>query len=187
VGFEDRLLPDAAQEAGLHRLEAGTLLDEDAVESIESLGIDEVKVRTPLTCDTRYGLCARCYGRDLGRGASAPQGEQPPADRYANPGDGAATSDASTSTAYQPGATGYNPGQTGYAPPGVEPYQVPGQANVVQPTRRNPYYRPGGTGDYVSTGGTGTPAASTADRYASPPSSGDPNAAPPPSNGTIVR
>ena len=31
-------------------------------------GIDEVKVRTPLTCDTRYGLCAKCYGRDLGRG-----------------------------------------------------------------------------------------------------------------------
>jgi len=49
-------------------LEAGTLLGEDEVEAIETLGIDEVKVRTPLTCDTRYGLCARCYGRDLGRG-----------------------------------------------------------------------------------------------------------------------
>ena len=36
--------------------------------AIEALGIDEVKVRTPLTCDTRYGLCAKCYGRDLGRG-----------------------------------------------------------------------------------------------------------------------
>ena len=35
--------------------EAGTLLDEDAVEAIEQLGIDEVKVRTPLTCETRYG------------------------------------------------------------------------------------------------------------------------------------
>ena len=46
----------------------GTLLDEDEVEPIETLGIDEVKVRTPLTCDTRYGLCAKCYGRDLGRG-----------------------------------------------------------------------------------------------------------------------
>jgi DNA-directed RNA polymerase subunit beta' len=31
-------------------------------------GIDEVKVRTPLSCETRHGLCARCYGRDLGRG-----------------------------------------------------------------------------------------------------------------------
>ena len=38
--------------------EAGTLLGEDEVEQIEALGIDEVKVRTPLTCDTRYGLCA---------------------------------------------------------------------------------------------------------------------------------
>jgi DNA-directed RNA polymerase subunit beta' len=36
---------------------------------IEALGIDEVKVRTPLTCETRYGVCAKCYGRDLGRGA----------------------------------------------------------------------------------------------------------------------
>ncbi|MDQ9170941.1 DNA-directed RNA polymerase subunit beta' [Oxalobacteraceae bacterium R-40] len=55
--------------------EAGTLLDEDAVEEIERLGIDEVKVRTPLTCDTRYGLCAKCYGRDLGRGMLVNAGE----------------------------------------------------------------------------------------------------------------
>jgi DNA-directed RNA polymerase subunit beta' len=56
-------------------IEAGTLLDEDAVESIEALSIDEVKVRTPLTCETRYGLCARCYGRDLGRGSLVNVGE----------------------------------------------------------------------------------------------------------------
>jgi DNA-directed RNA polymerase subunit beta' len=55
--------------------EAGTLLDEDAVEEIERLGIDEVRVRTPLTCDTRYGLCAKCYGRDLGRGSLVNSGE----------------------------------------------------------------------------------------------------------------
>jgi DNA-directed RNA polymerase subunit beta' len=54
---------------------AGTLLDEDNVERIESLGIDEVKVRTPLTCETRFGICARCYGRDLGRGALVNVGE----------------------------------------------------------------------------------------------------------------
>ena len=54
---------------------AGTLLDEDAVEEIERLGIDEVRVRTPLTCDTRYGLCAKCYGRDLGRGSLVNSGE----------------------------------------------------------------------------------------------------------------
>jgi len=54
---------------------ANTLLDEDAVEAIEGAGIDEVKVRTPLTCDTRYGLCAKCYGRDLGRGSPVNVGE----------------------------------------------------------------------------------------------------------------
>ncbi len=55
--------------------EAGYLLDEDAVEMIENLGIDEVRVRTPLTCETRYGLCAKCYGRDLGRGSLVNVGE----------------------------------------------------------------------------------------------------------------
>ncbi|MFZ1851491.1 MAG: DNA-directed RNA polymerase subunit beta' [Nitrosomonas sp.] len=55
--------------------DSGTLLDEDAVDLIESIGIDEVKVRTPLTCETRYGLCAKCYGRDLGRGTSVNVGE----------------------------------------------------------------------------------------------------------------
>jgi DNA-directed RNA polymerase subunit beta' len=54
---------------------AGSLLDEDAVEMIEKRGVDEVKVRTPLTCDTRYGLCASCYGRDLGRGTRVNVGE----------------------------------------------------------------------------------------------------------------
>ena len=55
--------------------EAGTLLDEDKIEEIERLGIDEVKVRTPLTCETRYGMCAKCYGRDLGRGTLVNAGE----------------------------------------------------------------------------------------------------------------
>jgi DNA-directed RNA polymerase subunit beta' len=54
---------------------AGMLLDEEAVDLIESLGIDEAKVRTPLTCETRYGLCAKCYGRDLGRGTVVNIGE----------------------------------------------------------------------------------------------------------------
>ncbi|MBK7658342.1 MAG: DNA-directed RNA polymerase subunit beta' [Betaproteobacteria bacterium] len=56
-------------------LAAGSLLVEDTVERIEALGIDEVKVRTPLTCDTRYGICAGCYGRDLGRGMLVNKGE----------------------------------------------------------------------------------------------------------------
>jgi DNA-directed RNA polymerase subunit beta' len=54
---------------------SGTLLDEDAVEMIDRLGIDEVRARTPLTCETRYGLCAKCYGRDLGRGSLVNSGE----------------------------------------------------------------------------------------------------------------
>ncbi|MDP3677769.1 MAG: DNA-directed RNA polymerase subunit beta', partial [Methylotenera sp.] len=54
---------------------AGTLLGEDEVEHIDALGIDEVKVRTALTCDTRYGICAKCYGRDLGRGKLISMGE----------------------------------------------------------------------------------------------------------------
>ncbi len=55
--------------------EVGSLLDEDAVDRIEALGIDEVRVRTPLNCETRYGLCAKCYGRDLGRGSLVNTGE----------------------------------------------------------------------------------------------------------------
>jgi DNA-directed RNA polymerase subunit beta' len=54
---------------------AGQMLDEDAVDLIEQAGIDEVRVRTVLTCDTRYGVCAKCYGRDLGRGGLVNVGE----------------------------------------------------------------------------------------------------------------
>ncbi|MSQ49038.1 MAG: DNA-directed RNA polymerase subunit beta' [Betaproteobacteria bacterium] len=54
---------------------AGTLLDEDAVDTIDNLGIDEVKVRTTLNCDTRRGVCSKCYGRDLGRGSPVNVGE----------------------------------------------------------------------------------------------------------------
>ncbi|AXE30280.1 DNA-directed RNA polymerase subunit beta' [Chromobacterium phragmitis] len=56
-------------------IEAATLLDEQMVDLIDSLGIDEVKVRTAITCDTRYGLCAKCYGRDLARGKQVNAGE----------------------------------------------------------------------------------------------------------------
>ena len=54
---------------------AGMLLDEEAVDTIDSLGIDEVKVRTPLSCATRWGVCSKCYGRDLGRGSPVNVGE----------------------------------------------------------------------------------------------------------------
>ncbi len=53
----------------------GTLIDEDICDLIDRLGLDMIKVRTPLTCETRYGLCAKCYGRDLGRGTLVNAGE----------------------------------------------------------------------------------------------------------------
>jgi DNA-directed RNA polymerase subunit beta' len=47
---------------------AGTLIDEDRVRTLEQQSVDEVLVRSPITCATRYGVCACCYGRDLARG-----------------------------------------------------------------------------------------------------------------------
>ncbi|MEN9391638.1 MAG: DNA-directed polymerase subunit beta, partial [Pseudomonadota bacterium] len=49
-------------------VEADTMIDENVAAIIDENLVDEVKVRTPLTCETRYGLCAKCYGRDLARG-----------------------------------------------------------------------------------------------------------------------
>ena len=62
-------------ESGGTMVEAGMLLDEPVMDALEAAGIDEVKVRTPLNCETRHGLCVRCYGRDLGRGSSVNVGE----------------------------------------------------------------------------------------------------------------
>ena len=55
-GTEELLLP------------RGTLIDEDLVRLLESESVDQVSVRSPITCRTRYGVCASCYGRDLARG-----------------------------------------------------------------------------------------------------------------------
>jgi DNA-directed RNA polymerase subunit beta' len=56
-------------------VEAGTMIDEKWVDDIEVMGIDEVKVRSPITCETRYGICSECYGRDLARGHKVNSGE----------------------------------------------------------------------------------------------------------------
>ncbi len=56
-------------------VKAGDMLDEDMIEELELAGVDEVKVRTALTCETRFGICAKCYGRDLGRGGLVNGGE----------------------------------------------------------------------------------------------------------------
>ena len=47
---------------------AGTLLDEALVEELEAAGVDEIIVRSAITCEADYGVCAACYGRDLARG-----------------------------------------------------------------------------------------------------------------------
>ncbi|OQX34608.1 MAG: DNA-directed RNA polymerase subunit beta' [Candidatus Sedimenticola endophacoides] len=55
--------------------ESGTLLDETWVDRLEHYGIDQVMVRSPITCDARVGVCAKCYGRDLARGHQVNFGE----------------------------------------------------------------------------------------------------------------
>jgi len=79
--LRDRILGRTAADDILHPenrsvlTPAGSMLDEDLIEMLEAAGVDEVKVRTALTCETRFGICARCYGRDLGRGGLVNGGE----------------------------------------------------------------------------------------------------------------
>jgi DNA-directed RNA polymerase subunit beta' len=79
--LRDRILGRTAADDILHPesravlAPAGAMLDEDLIEELEIAGVDEVKVRTALTCETRFGICARCYGRDLGRGGLVNGGE----------------------------------------------------------------------------------------------------------------
>ena len=54
---------------------AGTLLDELAVDKIERAGVDEIWVRTAISCQTPHGVCSNCYGRDLARGHLVNVGE----------------------------------------------------------------------------------------------------------------
>ena len=54
---------------------SATLLDEKLVRALEQEGVDQLKVRSPITCQTRYGVCAQCYGRDLARGRLISIGE----------------------------------------------------------------------------------------------------------------
>jgi DNA-directed RNA polymerase subunit beta' len=56
-------------------VKAGEMIEEDRTEAIERAGIDKVMIRSVLTCETRGGICARCYGRDLARGTPVNVGE----------------------------------------------------------------------------------------------------------------
>ncbi|MBS0380689.1 MAG: DNA-directed RNA polymerase subunit beta' [Proteobacteria bacterium] len=69
---EDIMKPGAPKDV---LIAVGTLLDEKLVRLIETEGVDQVKVRSPITCTTRYGVCSRCYGRDLARGRPISIGE----------------------------------------------------------------------------------------------------------------
>ncbi len=79
--LRDRVLGRVTAEEVIHpetratMVPAGAMLDEDLLDELEAAGVDEVKVRTALTCETRFGICAQCYGRDLGRGGLVNIGE----------------------------------------------------------------------------------------------------------------
>jgi len=54
---------------------SGTMIDESMVSILEDNSVDRLLVRSIITCDARHGVCAKCYGRDLGRGHMVNQGE----------------------------------------------------------------------------------------------------------------
>ena len=54
---------------------AGQEIDEERVRAIENAGIESVKIRSVLTCASRFGICVKCYGRDLSRGTMVNMGE----------------------------------------------------------------------------------------------------------------
>jgi len=53
----------------------GAMIDEETVIALEEMGIDEINVRSTITCETRHGVCVKCYGRDLARGHEINIGE----------------------------------------------------------------------------------------------------------------
>jgi len=56
-------------------IKAGIIIDEDLIDKFDELGVYEVKVRSAIHCETFYGVCTKCYGRDLGRGHDSNIGE----------------------------------------------------------------------------------------------------------------
>jgi len=66
---------DLLDEKGNILIAQGSLLEEREVEMINQLGVDELKVRSAVTCEARHGLCVQCYGRELARGHKVGKGE----------------------------------------------------------------------------------------------------------------
>ena len=77
----ERILGRTAQEDIIHPetgavlVEKGKLIDEADVEKVEAAGVEQVKIRSVLTCESEHGVCAACYGRDLARGNPVSIGE----------------------------------------------------------------------------------------------------------------
>ncbi|MBM4242371.1 MAG: DNA-directed RNA polymerase subunit beta' [Deltaproteobacteria bacterium] len=77
----DRVLGRVALEDILDPFDGSTLvpanaeIDEDKVDLVEKASVDHVKIRSVLTCQSRHGVCSRCYGRDLARGKMVNIGE----------------------------------------------------------------------------------------------------------------
>jgi len=65
-----RVLAEAVLIPGTDKVafDAGTMLDEATVQAMDDMSIDYLLVRSPITCEIRYGVCSQCYGRDLARG-----------------------------------------------------------------------------------------------------------------------
>ena len=81
VSIGERILGRTIQEDIVHPetgevlVQKGKLIDENDVEVVEKAGVEQVKIRSVLTCETKDGVCAACYGRDLARGTPVNVGE----------------------------------------------------------------------------------------------------------------
>ena len=81
VSIGERILGRTIQEDIVHPetgdvlVKKGKLIDENDVEIVEAAGVEQVKIRSVLTCESKHGVCAACYGRDLARGTPVNVGE----------------------------------------------------------------------------------------------------------------
>jgi DNA-directed RNA polymerase subunit beta' len=79
--LEERILGRTAVEnivdaaSGVVHVKSGELIEESVLDAIKKSGVEEVKIRSVLTCNTRGGVCCSCYGRDLARGTPVNVGE----------------------------------------------------------------------------------------------------------------
>src|SRR5262249_58596711 len=76
-GIPGRTTAEDVRDPSSHKVivKQGTLLGEPEVDAIISAGVQELRIRSVLTCDLTSGVCAKCYGRDLARGTPVNMGE----------------------------------------------------------------------------------------------------------------